>query len=213
MKYIFVVGAPGSRWSGVANSIYYSEQIDQSDDRPERTYFNPKSPPKAKQLMHRGAYFDPGMEFGNELENFDSLSKQDLEKIFDAPFQGSDRIRIIKSHVLSLHLEKLCKMFTDPIVLVYRHDEDCYDWWKEAGGWEITYPNYKWYKDDDTIKSQIVLQNQCIRNFVIRHKLYSLNDNIELQKTLGIKSMNYLRFTDVEVYCKIKNEFQNKDFN
>jgi len=213
MKYIFVVGAPGSRWSGVAKSIYYSEQIDQSDDTPERTYFNPKSPPKAKQLMHRGAYFDPGMEFGNELENFDSLSKQDLEKIFDAPFQGSDRIRIIKSHVLSLHLEKLCKMFTDPIVLVYRHDEDCYDWWKEAGGWEITYPNYKWYKDDDTIKSQIVLQNQCIRNFVIRHKLYSLNDNIELQKTLGIKSMNYLRFTDVEVYCKIKNEFQNKDFN
>jgi len=209
MKYIFVVGAPGSRWSGVANSIYYSDQIDQSDDTPERTYFNPKSPPKAKQLMHRGAYFDPGMEFGNELENFDSLSKQDLEKIFDAPFQGSDRIRIIKSHVLSLHLEKLCKMFTDPIVLVYRHDEDCYDWWKEAGGWEITYPNYKWYKDDDTIKSQIVLQNQCIRNFVIRHKLYSLNDNIELQKTLGIKSMNYLRFTDVEVYCKIKNESEN----
>jgi len=39
--------------------------------------------------------------------------------------------------------------------------------------------------------------------------LYSLNDNIELQKTLGIKSMNYLRFTDVEVYCKIKNESEN----
>ena len=71
MKYIFVVGAPGSRWSGVANSIYYSEQIDQSDDTPKRTYFNPKSPPKAKKLMHRGAYFDPGMEFGHELENFD----------------------------------------------------------------------------------------------------------------------------------------------
>ena len=80
MKYIFVVGAPGSRWSGVAKSIYYSDQIDQTDDTPERTYYNPKSPAKAKQLMHRGAYFDPGMEFGNELENFDSLSKEDLEK-------------------------------------------------------------------------------------------------------------------------------------
>ena len=31
--------------------------------------------------MHRGAYFDPGMEFGNELENFDSLSKEELEKL------------------------------------------------------------------------------------------------------------------------------------
>ena len=209
MKYIFVVGAPGSRWSGVAKSIYYSDQIDQSDDTPERTYFNPNSPANAKQLMHRGAYFDPGMEFGNELEDFDSLSKEDLEKIFDAPFQGSDQIRIIKSHVLSYHLDKLADLFNDPIVLVYRHDEDCFNWWKQAGGWNITYPNYQWYEDDETMKKQIALQNQSIRNFVSKHRLYSLNDNIQLQKTLGIESMSYLRFTDVEVYCKIKNESEN----
>ena len=209
MKYIFVVGAPGSRWSGVAKSIYFSEQIDQSDDTPERTYFNPNSPAKAKQLMHRGAYFDPGMEFGNELEDFDSLSKEDLEKIFDAPFQGSDKIRIIKSHVLCYHVEKLSKMFGDPIVLVYRHDEDCFDWWKQAGGWDITYPNYKWYKDDTTMKQQIALQNQAVRKFVYENKLYSLNNNNQLQKYLGISSIGYLDFTDVEVYCKINNESKN----
>ena len=209
MKYIFIVGAPGSRWSGVAKSIYYSDQIDQSDDTPERTYFNPNSPAKAKQLMHRGAYFDPGMEFGNELEDFDSLSKEDLEKIFDAPFQGSDKIRIIKSHVLCYHVEKLSKMFGDPIVLVYRHDEDCFDWWKQAGGWDITYPNYKWYKDDATMKQQIALQNQAVRKFVFENKLYSLNNNNQLQKYLGISSIGYLDFTDVEVYCKINNESKN----
>mgnify|MGYP003116844972 FL=1 len=209
MKYIFVVGAPGSRWSGVAKSIYYSDQIDQSDDTPERTYFNPNSPAKAKQLMHRGAYFDPGMEFGNELEDFDSLSKEDLEKIFDAPFQGSDKIRIIKSHVLCYHVEKLSKMFGDPIVLVYRHDEDCFNWWKQAGGWDITYPNYKWYKDDATMKQQIALQNQAVRKFVYENKLYSLNNNNQLQKYLGISSIGYLDFTDVEVYCKINNESKN----
>ena len=209
MKYIFVVGAPGSRWSGVAKSIYYSDQIDQSDDTPERTYFNPNSPAKAKQLMHRGAYFDPGMEFGNELEDFDSLSKEDLEKIFDAPFQGSDKIRIIKSHVLCYHIEKLSKMFGDPIVLVYRHDEDCFNWWKQAGGWDITYPNYKWYKDDATMKQQIALQNQAVRKFVFENKLYSLNNNNQLQKYLGISSIGYLDFTDVEVYCKINNESKN----
>ena len=209
MKYIFVVGAPGSRWSGVAKSIYFSEQIDQSDDTPERTYFNPNSPAKAKQLMHRGAYFDPGMEFGNELEDFDSLSKEDLEKIFDAPFQGSDKIRIIKSHVLCYHIEKLSKMFGDPIVLVYRHDEDCFNWWKQAGGWDITYPNYKWYKDDATMKQQIALQNQAVRKFVFENKLYSLNNNNQLQKYLGISSIGYLDFTDVEVYCKINNESKN----
>ena len=183
MKYIFVVGAPGSRWSGVAKSIYYSDQIDQTDDTPERTYYNPKSPAMAQQLMHRGAYFDPGMEFGNELEDFDTLSKEDLEK--------------------------LSKMFTDPIVLVYRHDEDCYDWWKEAGGWDITYPNYKWYKDDDTIKSQIALQNHAIKKFVHTQKLYSLNNSLQLQKYLGIKAMGHLDFTDVEVYCKMYHEQKN----
>ena len=209
MKYIFIVGAPGSRWSGVAKSIYYSDQIDQSDDTPERTYFNPNSPAKAKQLMHRGAYFDPGMEFGNELEDFDSLSKEDLEKIFDAPFQGSDKIRIIKSHVLCYHVEKLSKMFGDPIVLVYRHDEDCFNWWKQAGGWDITYPNYKWYKDDATMKQQIALQNQAVRKFVFENKLYSLNNNNQLQKYLGISSIGYLDFTDLEVYCKINNESKN----
>ena len=209
MKYIFVVGAPGSRWSGVAKSIYHSDQIDQSDDTPERTYFNPNSPANAKQLMHRGAYFDPGMEFGNELEDFDSLSKEDLEKIFDAPFQGSDKIRIIKSHVLCYHIEKLSKMFGDPIVLVYRHDEDCFNWWKQAGGWDITYPNYKWYKDDATMKQQIALQNQAVRKFVFENKLYSLNNNNHLQKYLGISSIGYLDFTDVEVYCKINNESKN----
>jgi len=209
MKYIFVVGAPGSRWSGVAKSIYYSDQIDQSDDTPERIYFNPKSPPKAKQLMHRGAYFDPGMEFGKELEDFDSLSKQDLEKIFDAPFEGSDKIKIIKSHVLSKHVDKLAELFDDPIVLVYRYDQDCFDWWKQAGGWEITYPNYQWYKDDATMQTEIANQNKAIRKYVLENKLYSINNNIDLQKILGIKSMNYSRFTDVEVYCKINNESKN----
>jgi len=206
MKYIFVVGAPGSRWSGVAKSIYYSDQIDQSDDSPERTYYNPKSPPKAQQLMHRGAYFDPGMEFGEQLKDFNSLTKEELTKIFDAPFKQDDKIRIIKSHVLAEHLDKLAEMFNDPIVLVYRHNEDCFDWWTEAGGWNITYPNYIWYKDDSNMKNQIAIQNQSITKFVIKNKLYSINDNIQLQKLLGINSTGYLRFTDVEVYCKITNE-------
>ncbi len=205
MKYIFVVGAPGSRWSGVAKSIYYSDQIDQSDDSQERTYYNPKN----KQLMHRGAYFDPGMEFGDQLKDFDSLSKEQLIEIFDAPFKDTDKVKIIKSHILAEHLDKLSKMFDDPIVLVYRHDEDCFNWWTEAGAWNITYPNYSWYKDDENMKKQIAVQNNAIRKFVLNNNLYSLNDSVELQKIIGINSLGYLRFTDVEVYCKINNESKN----
>ena len=56
------------------------------------------------------------------------------------------------------------------------------------------------------MKLQIKKQNQNIRAFVDKNKLYSLNDNLELQKLLGIKSLGYNRFTDVEVYCNITNE-------
>ena len=36
MKYIFLAGAPGSKWSSVAKNIYYSADIDRSDYRDER---------------------------------------------------------------------------------------------------------------------------------------------------------------------------------
>ena len=31
MKYIFVAGAPGSKWSSVCKNIYFSDSIDQTD--------------------------------------------------------------------------------------------------------------------------------------------------------------------------------------
>ena len=60
MKYIFVAGAPGSKWSSVAKNIYYSPDIDRSDYRAEWTYYHDAS--GKMDLMHLGAYFDPGME-------------------------------------------------------------------------------------------------------------------------------------------------------
>ena len=56
------------------------------------------------------------------------------------------------------------------------------------------------------MKKQIAIQNESITKFVSKNKLYSLNDSVQLQKLLGINSTGYLRFTDVEVYCKITNE-------
>ena len=40
MKYIFVAGAPGSKWSSVCKNIYYSDSIDQSDASEEREYWH-----------------------------------------------------------------------------------------------------------------------------------------------------------------------------
>ena len=39
MKYIFVVGAPGSKWSSVCKNIYYSPSVDRTDYSEARNYF------------------------------------------------------------------------------------------------------------------------------------------------------------------------------
>ena len=67
MKYIFVAGAPGSKWSSVCKNIYYSDSIDQTDASENREYWHDAS--GQLDLMHIGAYFDPGMEFGDFFDN------------------------------------------------------------------------------------------------------------------------------------------------
>jgi len=101
MKYIFVAGAPGSKWSSVVKNIYYSESIDRSDYSDARTYYHDAS--GKRELMHLGAYFDPGME-SDLPEQIDNYSKEHLEAIFDKEFDGTG-VRIIKSHIFSNHID------------------------------------------------------------------------------------------------------------
>lgn len=153
-NYIFVTGAPGSRWSGyVEDHLYTRDDIDTSDRSPSREYYHNGN------LMHRGAYFDPLMEFN---------------QMWDKPFSG-EGIRVIKSHTFAFQLPYL-KDFGCPIHMVIRPDQECFDWWHEAGGWDITYPNYAWYEDDDNMMEQIQLQNLLIRDFVESEKLEKHND-------------------------------------
>ena len=50
MKYIFIAGAPGSKWSSVSKNIYFSDGIDRTDASPEREYYH--DAPGTMQLMH-----------------------------------------------------------------------------------------------------------------------------------------------------------------
>lgn len=162
-KYIFVTGAPGSRWSGyVEDHIYTRDDIDTTDRSPEREYWLTIRD-GARDLLHRGAYFDPLMEFRNNQEEWDK------------PFSG-EGIRVIKSHTFAFQLPYLTQ-FKCPIHMVIKPDQECFDWWHQAGGWDITYPNYKgFYRDDDNMMEQINLQNMLIREFVEEHKLEKHND-------------------------------------
>ena len=188
MKYIFVAGAPGSKWSSVVKNIYYSPDIDRSDYRDEWTYYHDAS--GARELMHLGAYFDPGMVSALP-EDLTTLTRSELEAIFANPFKfkESSGIRIIKSHVFSTHLEYLREQFPEsPIVLVHRPDDACLGWWVKCGHFDITYPSYGgYYKDLKTMATIIKQQNVGIVGASLKYPGKHPLTNQQLARMLGIQ--------------------------
>jgi len=182
-KYLLMTGAPGSRWSGVANNIHVSSSFDQTDCTEERSFSHHNG------LVHGGAYFDPMMEFPFRKEEW------------DLPFSGKG-VRLIKSHTLAT---SLLYYVDHPIVMVLRNDYECWTWWNECGGFDIPYPNYAWYKNQDNMFAQITLQNMSINSFIYNHrdKVTKCESNLEVLKKLGLDSNvtkdNYSK-KDVSVY-------------
>ena len=162
MKYIFCAGAPGSKWSSLIKNIYYSPSVDRSDYSEDRTYWH--DAPGELQLMHLGAYFDPGMEFGDFFNHLSDYTKKECEAEFDRPFSGTG-VRIIKSHVFAHHIDFIKKTWPDsPVILAHRGDDACLGWWVKCGHFDITYPSYnKYYKDLRTMAGIIADQNRDIR--------------------------------------------------
>jgi hypothetical protein len=186
MKYIFVTGAPGSKWSSVTKNIYYSASIDQTDYSDARTYSH--DAPGELTLMHLGAYFDPGMEFGDFFDNLDQYTKAQCEAEFDRPFSGTG-IRIIKSHVFAHHLEFIKHTWPDcAIVLVHRSSDSCLGWWVKCGHFDITYPNYSKYYQNLRQMSQIIsAQNQAIESGMNHLAGKFVLNNQELAQLLALE--------------------------
>jgi len=183
MKYIFMAGVPGSKWSSVSKNIYYSPDIDRSDYTEARTYWHDAS--GKLELMHTGAYFDPGMEFGNWFDQLDQHSREECEAEFDRPFSGTG-VRIIKSHVFCHHLDFIQQNWPDsPIILVHRGNDASLGWWVKCGHFNITYPSYnKYYKDLRQMAVEIQRQNTDMRPFW--EHASSVADNLDLCERLGI---------------------------
>ena len=188
-NYLLMTGAPGSRWSGVANNIWKSFDIDQSDYSPERTYSHNKS------RLHSGAYFDPMMEFEFEVANWD--------KPFDK--SAPEGVRLIKSHTLATQLDNYKKY---PIIMVYRNDYECLEWWNECGGFDIPYPKYDWYKNQDNMFLQIQRQNQDIMTFIYKNKdrVTRCENNLDVLDLLELDAsvdLDDYASKDVSVYVYI----------
>jgi hypothetical protein len=147
---IFFTGVPGSRWSGIAQTLETMSGMNTSDRTPEREYDH------HSYTGHKGAYFGPGMEFEPILDG-DYIDQAWLEP---------DGCKLVKSHEWSYYLGEIKEKFPDDwIMMIYRPDMVSYAWWHEAGGFQIQYPNYSAYKNSSNMLSEIMKQNSCILEF------------------------------------------------
>lgn len=170
----------------MVKNIYYSPSIDRSDYSDARTYYH--SAWGQPELMHLGAYFDPGMEFGKRFMRLDQMTKTEAESEFNRPFTGLG-MRIIKSHVFSHHLHHLKLTWPEcKIVLVHRDDDSCLGWWVKCGQFNITYPNYQYYSNLEMMAMHISQQNRDIIDFARNSDTeFNIENNIELAARLGIE--------------------------
>lgn len=156
---IFIAGAPGSKWSAVAHALMYADDVNLSDISLDRSH-------KESRALHFGNYFGPGMEFGRGFVDLTSFSKDELLTEFAAPFREAGGVKLLKSHFFSRHLFFLAETFPKArFVLVHRPDSACLEWWKQAGGFSIQFPDYTWYGDLDRMSAQISLDNEGILDF------------------------------------------------
>jgi hypothetical protein len=139
------------------------------------------------ELMHLGAYFDPGMEF-NLPDDLFQLSKDALEDIFDSAFTG-DGIRIIKSHIFANNINFLKACWPDcPIILVHRTNDACLGWWVKCGHFNITYPKYdEYYVDLRTMATIIKKQNTGIVTATMKYSGKNPLNNTMLCNMLNIE--------------------------
>lgn len=147
---LFFTGVPGSRWSGIAQTLEQLDGFNTSDRTPERDYSH------TGFTGHKGAYFGPGMEFDSVLD----------PAVLDSAWTQPGGTRIVKSHNWAYKLHDVKAAFPDDwIMLVYRPDMPSYTWWHEAGGFNIKYPDYKWYNNSTGMMSEIATQNKKMLEF------------------------------------------------
>lgn len=160
-EYIFYTGVPGSRWSGIAQEIKKKKGYNTTDRNDKRVYKH------GDFSGHCDAYFGTGMEFpANPAEG--GLDKHNL----DAPFTDKTATKLIMSHEWPYYFNEIKARYPKAwIQLVYRPDWASFLWWKRAGGFDITYPNYDWYETDYLMTKRIEEQNKLILDFAQRYSV------------------------------------------
>ena len=195
MQYIFFTGAPGSRWSGVSQVFRNTlEDVDNSDCTPKHSYRH------HLYSGHVGNYYGPGMLYGDWLGTELGTRAQWEAEIARSYSDNTRPVKLILSHNFAYYLDALTDTFPDSkLVLCYRPTELCYHWWHAAGGWDISYPNYRWYRDNNRMKDEIHRQNLEILKFAEKHKLALKQPNIDFFRQYFDVDRDFVFDKDVNV--------------
>jgi hypothetical protein len=97
----------------------------------------------------------------------------------------------VKAHTFAHQLDKL-KAKGHPMVMVYRNDHECLEWWKLCGEFKITYPNYQHFENLDKMWDHIQAENRDTMQFIKDNKdrITKPKDNVDLCRLLGISFPN-----------------------
>ena len=186
---LFFTGVPGSRWSGIAQALEASSAFNISDRTDTRRYEH------GSFSGHQGAYFGKGMEFEPVLDDV----------YLDTPWKDPKiGTKIIKSHDWAyklLEVERFARASGDWLMLIHRDADSSYDWWVNAGGFDIKYPSYHEYENLAFMRTQIELQTSLIEKFIHdRHLVLSEFNSDWVKLNFGIDiEIDTTKLTDIQV--------------
>jgi len=188
---IFYVAVPGSGWAKLSLLLGCCGKLnlnntDRREDRQET----------GKQgvgcVHHKGAFWDPMMEFG---DGFDDLEKNYTKESFKEeclrPFTDiNDQNYLIRSHFFAetKNLNWLKKNFpNNKIILVLRDTKLCWEGWNTAMNFTGRYPSYKaWMKytfirdhpeNYDKMWSLMLRHDKMIREWVRDNDCFIIQPN------------------------------------
>jgi len=168
-NFCFVTGVPGSSWSMISHRLKILLDHNLSDVDETRYHLAPhRDPTHNTNRTHLGSYFGPHNEFG---ERFDDIpNNYTLESFYNEcrlPFNhDTGQTKCIRSHWFSYNLDWLwenCKGNT--LFLIHKESQGAIDWWEKIGGWNIKYPVYTWYENNEKMTKQIVEENNNLLRF------------------------------------------------
>jgi hypothetical protein len=171
---VFFTGIPGSAWSRVASVLGYSPLLNLNDtDRNTKTrefYLRRQISSWMDLVNHQGAFFGSGMEFGQgweypvERELTKEAVMKDIEKAFVV---HNDQDYLVKSHSIAQCLDWWIENFPKAkFIFVFREYEAAISWWLGGGGFDIEYPKYDWYEDEERMRNKAWRQYCNTKEFI-----------------------------------------------